>query len=106
MHGKDSLEEQRKSFRKCDECDTASDGKHDGLLHILVSVLHLEIDVERTNKDDNGSNGLHQVRYRSLVGTDFLSGLGKTCCTLASCHCIGCGNNECNGSHHTLLSKT
>ena len=33
------LEEQRKSFRKCDECDTASDGKHDGLLHILVSVL-------------------------------------------------------------------
>ena len=33
----------------------------------LVSVLHLEIDVEGTDQNDNGSNGLHQVRYRSLV---------------------------------------
>ena len=70
------------------------------------SPLHLEIDVECTDQNDNGSNGFHQVRYRSLVGTDFLSGLGKTCCTLASCHCIGCGDNQCNGCHHTLLSKT
>ena len=77
MPGKGLLEEQRESFRECDECDTASDGKHDGLLHVLVSVLHLEIDVEGTDQDDNGSNGLHQVRYRSLVGTDFLSALVK-----------------------------
>ena len=24
----------------------------------------------------------------------------------SGCHYVGCGNNECNGRHHTFLSKT
>ncbi len=32
------FEEQRKSLGKRDEGDTAADGEHDGLLHVLVAV--------------------------------------------------------------------
>lgn len=88
MSGKDYWKNSGRASESAMKSDTASDSKHDGLLHVLVSVLHLEVDVEGTDQNDNGSNGLHQVRYRSLVGTDFLCGLGKTCCTLASCHYV------------------
>lgn len=47
------LEEERKSLAQCDEGDTAADGEHDGLLDILVAVLHLEIDVEGTHEDNH-----------------------------------------------------
>ena len=55
------LEKQGQCFGHGDESHTAADGKHDGLLYVLIAVLHLEIDVEGTDKHDDRCNGFHQV---------------------------------------------
>ena len=72
----------------CDEGDTAADGQHDGLLDVLVAVLHLEIDIERTNQNDDGSNGFHEVGNGCLIRADFLCGFGEASRSLAARHCL------------------
>jgi hypothetical protein len=55
--GKGLLEEQRKSFRKCDECDTASDGKHDGLFqNLLPNCKVLNINTPKKQKVPKETN--------------------------------------------------
>lgn len=55
------LEKQGQCFGHGDESHTAADGKHNGFLYVLIAVLHLEIDIERTDKHDDRCNGFHQV---------------------------------------------
>ena len=45
-HARLLLEEHRQCLRHGNECHAAANGHHNGLLHVLVAVLHLEIDVE------------------------------------------------------------
>ena len=61
------LEEQRQGLAHCKKSYTAANREHDGLLHVLISVLHLEINGERADQCDDSSNGLHQVAHRGLV---------------------------------------
>ena len=80
------LEKQGQCFGHSNESHTAADGKHDGFLYVLVSVLHLEIDVERTDEYDDRSNGFHQVGHGCLVRRNLRSSLGESTGTFAACH--------------------
>lgn len=64
------LKEHRKCLRHSDKRNTAANGEHDSFLDILVTILHLKIHIERTDKDDDGGNGLHKIADGGLVGTD------------------------------------
>ena len=81
-----SGEEQGQGFRQGDEGYASADGQHDGLFHVLVAVLHLEIDIEGPDKHDDGGDGLHQVGYGCLVGGHLLGGFGEACGSLAGSH--------------------
>ena len=105
-HNRLLLEEHGKGFRHGNECDTAADGHHDSLLHVLVAVLHFEIHVEGSDEDDDGSNGLHQIRYRGLIRRNFSCGLGEASCALAA----GVGSDGTKEEHankggHALLGE-
>lgn len=95
------LEEQGQSLAQSDEGDAASDCEHDGLLHVLVAVAHLEVDVEGADKGDDGGDCLHQIGDRCLVGRDFGGCLGETCGALAGGHHVADGEGygtECEDS--------
>ena len=96
------LEEQRQGFRHGDECHAAADGHHDGLLDILVTVLHLEVHVECTHEHDDGSDSLHQVGYRSLIRGNFRRCLGEATCTSAGCPDVG-AREQADEEHGYLL---
>lgn len=66
------LEEQRQGCGHGNHGDTAADGHHDGLLHVLIAVLHFEIDIERTHQRNDCSDGIHQL----LDGTGITGNLG------------------------------
>ena len=71
----------------------------------LIAVLHLKIDIERTDQNDDGCNGFHQVGNGCLIRTDFLRGFGKTRRTLTSRHHLRYGECECAESDCGLSSK-
>ena len=84
-----------KNNGQCDERDTAADGQHDGLLDILIAVLHLKINVKCADQNDDGGNGFHKVGNGRLIRADFLRGFGKTRRSLAARHRLRHGKCEC-----------
>ena len=61
------FEEHGQCLRHGDEGDTATDGHHDCLLHVLVAILQFEEHVEGTDKHNDGCDGFHQIGHRGLV---------------------------------------
>ena len=99
-------EEKGQGLAQRDEGDTAADGEHDGLLDVLVAVLHLEIDVEGADEYDDGGDGFHQIGDGGLVGCYLLGGLGETGGSFAGRHSVA--NGQCEGAkrEYALAGKS
>ncbi len=72
-----SFEEFREHLSQGHERDTSTDGHHDGLFHVLVAILHLEIDVECAYQTYDCRDGVHKVFYVILVTLDGDNGISE-----------------------------
>lgn len=105
-------EEERQSLGSCDKEDAGADNHHDRLLHILLLVVHLDIDADCAHDGDNAGDGVAELDDDGDILGDFLRYGGQrggarlvvACCVLGE-HCHGADNHHHAEHLHALASE-